>query len=142
MKFEEPIKLTPKRQNILMQIPLSLTRPRLKSRAIPCHSREIAIVQPINDFVLLAHARPALRIVWAVYVRPETESGALAVRLGVVGFHEARANEEHVADLDGAAGGGRADVEALGGAAGEELGVGYGMAVVWIWIVLVLYLYS
>jgi hypothetical protein len=66
----------------------------------------------------LAHARPAQRIVWAVYVRPESQSGALIVGLGEVGFDEAGADEEQVADLDGAAGGGRADVDALGVTAG------------------------
>jgi hypothetical protein len=51
-------------------------------------------------------------------VRPESQSGALIVGLGVVGFDEAGADEEQVADLDGAAGGGRADVDALGVTAG------------------------
>jgi hypothetical protein len=113
-----------------MQIPLPLARPRFESRAISRHSRKIAIMQPIDNFILLAQARPALRIVWAVYVGPESESGALVVQLGVVGFDEAGADEEQVADLDGAAGGGRADVDALGGAAGEQPGVGYCVAVV------------
>lgn len=48
----------------------------------------------------------------------------------MVGFDEARADEEQVADLDGAAGGRRADIDALGGAAGLEIGVGYGVAVI------------
>jgi hypothetical protein len=125
-----------------MQIPLPLARPRLESRAISRHGRKIAIMQPIDNFVLLAQARPALRIVWAVHVGPETESGALVVRLGVVGFDEAGADEEQVADLDGAAGGGRADVDALGGAAGEELGVGYCVAVVGVWVLLALHVCS
>jgi hypothetical protein len=67
-------------------------------------------------------------------VGPEAEGGALVVRLGVVGLDEAGADEEQVADLDGAAGGGRADVDALGGAAGEELGVGYCVAVIGVWV--------
>jgi len=125
-----------------MQTPLPLARPRLESRAIPRHGREIAIVQPIDDFVLLTQARPALRVVRAVHVGPETEGGALVVRLRVVGFDEAGADEEQVADLDGAAGRGRADVDALGGAAGEELGVGYCVAVVGVWALLALHVCS
>lgn len=72
-------------------------------------------------------------------MRPECQSSALVRRLGVVGFDEAGADEEQVADLDGAAGGGRADVDALGGAAGLELGVGNGVAVVRVWVLLALY---
>lgn len=72
-----------------MQILLPLTRPRLKSRTIPRHSCKIAIMQPINHFVLLAQTRPTVRIVRAVHVRPQSESGTLVVGLGIVGFYEA-----------------------------------------------------
>ena len=51
----------------------------------------------------------------------------------MVGFDEAGADEQQVADLDGAAGGGGADVDSLGGAASLKLGVGYSMAVVGVW---------
>lgn len=130
--------LTPKRQDILMQIHFPLARPGLKGRTVARHGGKVAVVQPVNDLVLLTEARPALRVVRAVYVRPERESGALVRRLGVVGFDEAGADEEQVADLDGAAGRGGADVDALSSAAGLELGVAYGMTVVGVCVTLAL----
>jgi hypothetical protein len=95
--------LTPKCQNVFMQISLPLTRPRLKSRRIARDSCKVAIMKPINNFILLAQPGPTLRIIRAMDMGSQPQDCALILRLRVIRLDEAGPHEQDIPDLDVAA---------------------------------------
>ena len=76
-------------------------------------------MQPINDSLFLLHARPKHAL-----AMPDAELLVLLCAALVVILDETGADEEDVADLDVAACGGGADVDALGFSTGSEVVVG------------------
>lgn len=104
-----------------------MCRPRLKRRRIPRHTRKIAIMQPIQHLLLLTHPRPPLSV--HALSMPQASTCAVSIAFAVVRFFPATADEQHVADLDVAALGSGADVDALVFAALEELLPGDGVVV-------------
>jgi len=81
-----------------MQQVFPLTWPCLESRRVARNSRKVTIMQPINDSFFLAHPGVALEIVWPVVVWALCEGNALSAGLGIIGFGEAGADEQDVAD--------------------------------------------
>jgi hypothetical protein len=107
-----------------VQVVRLLGRPALEAGRVARHGGEVAVVQPVEHGLFLGHAGVALLLLQAVAMLAQGERGAVLGRLGVEAFGPAGADEEEVADLDVAALGCRADVYALGLAAGGEFGVG------------------
>lgn len=107
-----------------------MTRPGLESRCIPRHRSEIAIVQPINNPLLLTEPSIALPIVLTERVFAQRQGLGLLAWQAVVALDEAAADEEDIADFDVAALRRRADVDALVFAAVVELFVAYGVVFV------------
>lgn len=102
-----------------MQIIHLGNRPDLKSRRIPSHPRKIAIVQPVPHSLLARDARKR-----QILVGPRGGGVARLRAELVVLLDEAGADEEDVANADVAALGFGAQIEALGGGAGLQLGEG------------------
>jgi hypothetical protein len=91
-----------------------MCRPRLKRRRIARHRREIAIVQPVQNLLFLAHARVALAVFPVLPCAVSERSfRSVFVAFVVIRFFPATTDEEHVAGLDVAALSSRANVDAL-----------------------------
>lgn len=99
--------------------------PPLERGGIATHRSEVAVVEPVKDGLFLLQAGPALAVGGGIDgVFAQGEGVALLAGFLVVLVDEAGADEDDVADLDVAALGGGPDVDALGFAAGLEVGVG------------------
>lgn len=99
-----------------------MSRPRLKGRCIARNGREIAIMKPVQNLLLLTQTNVSLAIfaVLATTV-PQRSLCADFGGLGVVCLLPAAADEQHVADFDVATLGSGSDVDALIFAALVEL---------------------
>jgi hypothetical protein len=91
-----------------------MRRPRLKRRCIARNRREVTIMQPVKDLLLLTHTRISLAII-AILASSVPQSGRRSslICLVIVRFLPATANEEHVTNLDVAALSRRSDVNTL-----------------------------
>ena len=107
-----------------------MTRPRLKSRRIPGHSRKPAIMQPIKHLLLLSQSRISLAVLWPHRMRSQRQPLPLLRRRGMVRFDPAAPDEEQIADFDVPAQRFRSDVNTLRFAALVQLGVADGVVVV------------
>ena len=90
-----------------------MARPRLKTRRIPRHRGEVAIMQPVDNPLFLRHPRPPLSIIDPKLMRPQRHPRPLVRRLAVIRLHKPTADEQDIADLDIAALCLRMDIDAL-----------------------------
>jgi hypothetical protein len=114
----------PQRQDVLVHVIGLRGGPPLERGGIATYRGEVAVVEPVEDGLFLLQAGPALAVGGGIDgVFAQGEGVALLARFLVVLVDEAGADEDDVANLDAALGGGP-DVDTLGFAAGLEVGVG------------------
>lgn len=106
---------TPTCQHEPMQSSLRRRRKHFPCWRVTQSSGEVAVMQPGPHFLLRGQSSPALDLVSIAgrSVGPKTESFVLGGRAGMVILHEARSDEEDVADLYIAALRGRSNVQTL-----------------------------
>jgi hypothetical protein len=115
----------PERQNILMHIIRLGGRPPLESRSITPHRRKVAVVEPVENRLFLFQASVVLSICgWIDGVFPKSEGVAFFPRCFVILFHESRADEDDIPNLDISSLSGGSDVNALSFSTGFEVGIG------------------
>jgi hypothetical protein len=94
----------PQRQNILMQMVILVRGPGLKCRRISRDRREIRIMQPIENLVLLTQACIPLPVLTVLATpMPQRRLRALLAALAVKCLFPATTNEQHVTNADIAA---------------------------------------
>lgn len=74
----------PKRQNVLMQHVILLTRPSFKCWSITSHCRKIAIMKPIFHGLFLLDSSPALSVIFSGTMRPQSCCGSSIWGFGMV----------------------------------------------------------
>lgn len=78
----------------------SVRGPSFKSRRVSRHGGEIAVVQPVENLLLLPDARPPLTVIRTNRMRPQRHLRPLLGRLAVIGLHEAAPDEQDIANPD------------------------------------------
>lgn len=91
----------------------SMGGPSFKSRRVSRHGGEIAVVQPVENLLLLANAGPPLTVIRPDRMWPQRHLRPLLGRLTVIGLDEAAADEQDISDPDVSALCLRPDVDAL-----------------------------
>lgn len=76
-----------------------MRRPRLKSWRVAAYCSEIAIMQPIQDLLLLGDAG-ITRAILAIRPVPCRSLRPILIGLAVIRFLPAAANEQHITDPD------------------------------------------
>ena len=74
--------------------------PSLKSRRVSRHGREIAVVQPVENLLLLPDARPPLTVVRSDRMRPQRHPFRFFWRLAVIRLDEAAPDEQDISNPD------------------------------------------
>ncbi len=90
----------PQRQDILMQIVSLWRRPPLKSGLVTTHCREIAVMQPVNNHLLLLHTNPSRGVGMRLITPPQREPLPLLWTAIVVVLRPTCSNEQDITDLD------------------------------------------